>query len=72
MGRQTSPNPPEMFSKRLATESKLTENTSLEKYVKFLVRIRGQNSEPIMGQFSYVDLTQKNSAIFPTSTLNYN
>lgn len=30
MGRQTSPNPPEMFSERLATESELIKNTSLE------------------------------------------
>jgi hypothetical protein len=29
------------------------------KYVNFVVKVRGQTSEPIMGQFSYIDLTQK-------------
>lgn len=33
MGRQTSPNPPEMFSKRLATESKLIKKYFFGKYV---------------------------------------
>lgn len=71
MERQTSPNPPEILSKRLASESKLVEYTSLES-MYFVVRVRGQTSEPIMGQFSYIDLTQKKSVIFPTSTMNYN
>lgn len=42
MERQTSPNPPEILSKRLATESKLVEYTSFGKYEKFLVIVRSQ------------------------------
>jgi hypothetical protein len=69
MGRQTSPNPPEIFLKNQNDYRKEGEECmSMKNMKKFLVRDKNQNSEPIIGQFSYVALTQKmSSVVSPTS-----
>lgn len=64
MERQTSPNPPEMLSKRLATESKLVEYTSFGKYEKFLVIVRSQKWTYHGGNFIQI-LFIKTSPVFP-------